>query len=385
MKHITRLLAWLTPALIFVFLSFSPANAFFVQSGETLVISKETKIDEIAFLAGTNLTINADINGDLFCAGQDVTINGNVKGDIICASQNLKINGNVDGNIRAIGQTIEVFGTTTRNLSVASQKLVLGSKSQIKGDVIFGTQSLSLDGIVGRDLAGAGESILITGSLLRNATVTGTNFTMSESGRVTGNLDYYMEQEGTASLVEKNIKGVVTRHNLAPRPNPEMKKTAVEATGTALVLKIIYGIISYALLGLVLVYFDRTNTLQRVSRITKKPLLTGLIGVAVFFTAPAVFFILLVTVIGIPLAFVILFLYIIALVISSLYASAAYGKLFLTKLLRKEKTTLAVQMVVGVAVLGLLGIVPVLGWILIIVSFYLGLGAFFVTLIPEKS
>jgi len=93
MKKLSQLFAWIIPAFLFISLALSPSSAFFAQSGESLVLPKDKKIDEAAFLAGSSLTINPDINGDLFCAGADIIINGNVKGDIICAGQSIKING----------------------------------------------------------------------------------------------------------------------------------------------------------------------------------------------------------------------------------------------------------------------------------------------------
>lgn len=386
MKNILKSLAFLLPAYLFIFLPLAPVSAFFVQSGETLVLPKEKKIDEATFVTATSLTINSDINGDLYCVGQDVVINGNIKGDIACAGQNIKINGTVDGDVRVAGQSVEIASLISRNLTAVSQGIILGPKSNIKGDIFFGAQNIDLGGVMGRDLAGAGETVNISGSLLRNATVTSTNLSLIETGKIGGNLDYYMEKEATASIDSKSVKGSVVRHDIETSTKPEMKKDdVVRFASEAMLYKTIFGIISFAVLGLVLVYLDRRNIEKRMSLISKKPFIMGLIGFAVLVTAPLAFILLLVTIVGMPLAFVALFAYIVALITASLYPSALYGKLFLEKLLLKKDKSLYLQVGIGVILLGLVSVIPVIGWIIAFVSFCLGLGAIFSSLFPEKA
>jgi len=385
MNKITQLFSLLIPAFLFISVSASSADAVFFQTGDNLVIPKEKIINETAAISGSSLTINSNINGDLLCAGQNVVINGNIKGDVICVGQNIKINGSVDGNIRAAGQTIEIFGQVTRNLSVASQQLILGPKSQIKGDVFFGAQNVELGGVMGRDLAGAGDSIVITGSLLRNAVVTGTKLSVIETGKIGGNLDYYMETTDTASIGEKNVKGNILRHDIVTPSKPALDRRMAGITSAAIILKTIFGILSFGLLGLAIVYFDRKNTKRKISSIINKPLVSGVTGLAVLITAPLAFIIILATVIGIPLAFVVMFVYIIALITASLYPSAIYGKLFFEKVLQKTNTSLYSQMFLGVILLGLVSIIPVIGWIIAFASFCMGIGASLVTMFPEKA
>ena len=295
------------------------------------------------------------------------------------------MNGTVDGNIRAAGQTIEVAGQVSRNITVASQSLILDPKSIIKGDVFFGVQNVELNGAMNRDLAGAGETITVAGSLLRNATVTASNLSVIETGKIGGNLDYYLEKTATASINVKNIKGTVVRHDIQTPQKMEVEKKVTKVTGIALATKIIFGIISFMLLGLALVYFNRENTERRIALIRQKPLVLALIGFAVLIVAPIFFIILFITIIGIPFAFVALLVYIAALITASLYPSALYGKLFVEKIFQKTNVSIAWHMVIGVIILGLLSIIPIIGWIIAFISFCLGLGAFVASLSPEKK
>lgn len=385
MKKFTNIFAWIVPALLFIFVSASPVSAIFLKSGENLVLPKSQKITEAAAISGSLLTIDSDIDGDLYCVGRDVVVNGNIKGDISCASQSLKINGSVDGNIRAVAQNIEINGIVTRNVTVGSQRLVLGSKSQIKRDVFFGVQNVELGGIMGRDLLGAGETITVTGSLLRNATVTSSNLSVAETSKIGGNLDYYMEKTGTATFEKNNIKGEVKRYDIETPSKPEVEKQAVRDFGKVLVFKTIFSILSFILLGLALVYLDRKNTEKRMMLVINRPVAMLFIGLATLITAPIALIILMMTVVGIPFAFVSFFVYLVALMTASLYSSIAYGKLFSEKVLKHKNASLYWQTAQGVLLLGLVTCVPLIGWGIAFVSFCLGIGAFLISLSPEKK
>lgn len=384
MKNISKLISLSISAFLFVFLSVTPAKAVNIQTGDNLTLPAGKIIDEAALVSGSTVTIDSDINGDLYCAGREVIINGDIKGDIACFAQTIKINGLVDGNIRVGAQTIEITGQVNRNLTVAAQTLTLAPKSNVKGDIFFGVQKVELGGLMGRDLAGAGETISITGSLLRNASVTGSTLSVIETGKIGGNLDYYMEKTATASIEKKNINGTVVRHDIETPQKPTREEVA-KTTKNALVSKSIFGILSFSLIGFVLLYFDKKNTQKRLTAITQKPFATGLIGLAVLIVYPVFFVILMVTVIGIPLAFISLMVYLIALITASLYASMIYGQFLVERLYQKPDISPYWQMIIGVVLVGLLVNIPVVGWIISLISLCLGLGGYLLSFAPEKS
>lgn len=384
MKYLTKILLSSFSVILFIFLAASPVKAIYFRTGDTLTVASDKKIDETAVVTGQTITIDSDINGDVYCAGRDIVINGDVKGDVACVGQSIKINGVVDGNIRVLAQSIDVAGTINRNITIASQSLTLEPKSQVKGDIFFGAQNVSLGGLMGRDLAGAGETMAITGSLVRNALITSTDLSVIETAKVGGNLDYYVESNAVTNIDPKNVKGTITKHEIVTKQNTIDKEKIAQVSRYAMISTKVFGILAFALIGLVLVYLDRKNTEIRINRIQNQPLKSGLIGFAVLFLFPIAFIIMLITVVGIPLAIVVLFTYIVALMISSLYSSIVYGKLLIEKIFR-GKSSLLSQMLAGVTLLGLITWVPVIGWFLGFVSLCLGLGAYTTSLVPEKQ
>jgi len=370
-------------ALVFL-LSSSPALAVQFRTGDNLIFSEGEKLDETYFIAGKQITFDSDLVGDLHCAGQSVIINGSIKGDILCVGQDIKINGSVDGNVRVAGQTVTVKGIIGRNLNVLSQMLTLDKGSSVKGDILFGVQTIDFSGNAGRDLAGAGESITISGSLFRNAMVSMNNLSISDTARIKGTLDYYIEKDSAASISSKSVTGEIRRHDYEIKNKPQKIEVVKEFSLITILATAIFGALAFFIVASALIYFDKTRTEMIINSIREKPFINMLIGLGVTAAFPFVFIILLSTLIGIPLAFLMLLVFITSMMISSVYSAIVIGWSVL-KFFKHKTNNSFLFALIGVFVLGLIISVPLVGWLIGLGAYLSGLGALFVTFLPEKS
>ncbi|EKD53149.1 MAG: hypothetical protein ACD_61C00138G0002 [uncultured bacterium] len=382
MKYITRALAIFLPALVIMFYFSPPATAVYLDSGSQLALPKGKVINETVAVSAAGLSVDSDINGDLLCAGKDVTVNGNIKGDVLCAAQSIKINGNVDGNIRVIAQSVEISGLVSRNVYALSQNLSLTKFSSVKGDIFFGVQNVDLRGSLGRDLLGGADQLIISGSLLRNAKVMATRVSLVDPGKIGGDFEYYIDNTGTASVSQKNVKGNIVRHEIVRKETPqdEMKNVSLAAR----CLGKIFWALSTILIGLVVIYFLKPRVLKRVGIIASKPVVVGLIGLAVLILTPFVILLLLISVIGAPLAVVLLLEYIISIMLSAVYPSILVGGWMIKSLTKKKSDGLVWPFIAGTVIIGLLMFIPPIGLLTGFIFLCLGLGATFLSYLPEK-
>ena len=96
-------------------------------------------------------------------------------------------------------------------------------------------------------------------------------------------------------------------------------------------------------------------------------------GLIALIIIPMVSIILLCTIIGIRLGFVLLLLYIIMLLIAILYASLICGNLILTKLFKSNDNSY-LSIAIGVIVIKLVSIVPVIGSLVYFLVILYGMG-----------
>jgi len=386
MKKFTKVIISTIPGLLFFILLSFPAHAVLFRTGTNLSLPKDEPVNESAFIAGESLVINSDINGDLYCAGRDITINSNISGDIICAGQNIQINGVVDGNIRVASQRTEINGMVNRNISALSQSIVLSDKSRVLGDVFFGVQQIDLNGGVDRDLAGAGQQVAISGSLFGDALISASQINLTNTAKIGGNLDYYMDETGSYTQSSpESVSGLVNRHNITSSEKETIKTQTKDISVVGSIVGKLISIISYALLACMLIYFTPKRTAHVLSIIKSGGVKTLFLGLGVSIIAPFVFILLFISVIGASSALVLIPLYIISMIIGSLYHSILVGKYLSDKLNFITTKSSYLEAFLGCFAVGIIMMIPVIGWFIGLCIYLSGLGAIVLSYLPEKK
>lgn len=369
--------------LVLLGLSVNPARAVYFGTGENISLDKGQKINETVFVASNDLQVDADINGDLFCAGQNVVVNGKISGDVICVGQSVKINGAIAGNVRLAGQQIEINSAVNGNVSVLAQNFLLTNDASTKGDLLFGGQNATIQGNVGRDVAGAAETWSQTGSLSRNAKVTASKITVADPAKIGGNFDYYTEKTGKISINEKSVKGKIYRHEIQVKERVKTEKIAEQITIWGKFIQIIYLTISSYLVVLILLYFTPTKVNSITHTIKYHSVKSALIGLAVLVSGPVAILISFLTVVGITTGALIGLFYAISLILAFSYVVIAISQLIGSRL-RQLHHSIYLSTLVGCLVLSVIVSLPFLGMLIGFIVLLVGLGAAFYSYLPES-
>jgi cytoskeletal protein CcmA (bactofilin family) len=272
-------------------------------------------------VAGGNIIVNNIVNGDVVVAGGTVelTSNASVKGSILVAGGQVVINAPVEGNITVRGGDVTINSEVKGKVSVtASQKLTIGSRANIAGDVSY----------------------------------ISPNEAQIDSGAV--------------------ISG-----NLAYTPMPVRNK-GVGKAGIAAALTFLWlgKMIALAVCALVIFYFFRKETNQVAESALQnfpKQLLRGFIFL---FLVPIAVVILMITLIGLPLAFIVLFAYLSLLILAGVYSGVVFGGVLYKLIERKLKATITWEnIVVGIVALSLIAVIPFIGWLIALIFFLVALGS----------
>jgi cytoskeletal protein CcmA (bactofilin family) len=138
------------------------------RTGNDVTIPAGETVTHDLYVFGGNVNVDGRIEGDLIVAGGQVNITGAVTGDVAAAGGNVRISGPVDGDVRAAGGTVEIAGPIKEDLLVGSGTLIVASAGQIGQDLIFGTGQTTLAGTVAGGVMGS------TGSYFKTGTVRGS-------------------------------------------------------------------------------------------------------------------------------------------------------------------------------------------------------------------
>jgi cytoskeletal protein CcmA (bactofilin family) len=211
-----------------------PARAAETRGGQQVVIGRNEVITDDLYVAGSTVTIDGTVKGDVVAFGSQIIINGTVEGDLLAGGQGIIINGRVNDDVRAFGQAI-MLGPSARvggDLAVAAVSLENQAGSIVNGDLMVGGYQALLTGNIGKNMRGELNRLDLRGTIGGNVDVSlsgdqGTlssiqfspagqtplpsvrpNLTLADSARIGGKLIYRSSAAATISSAAQVVGGI---------------------------------------------------------------------------------------------------------------------------------------------------------------------------------
>ncbi len=339
------------------------ARAQTVRSGDSVTVKAGERVDSMLFAAGNNVDIAGEVNGDVYCAGQSVIISGTVQGDVFCVGQNVRIAGKIEGSVRVAGQNVTHGGEVFGSMTVASQSFTAESSSRIGRDLLGGTQTANLDGIISRDVALGAATGYITNQIGRNVKGDIANLTLTSNARVGGVIEYTSANEPTVNEGAQIASGIQRK----TPPKAETKPRYAPLAFTFMTILYIFVALLLVILALAvlipqILHDASTRLMRQPGKVMGIGLLAGLI-------VPVLIVLLLISIVGIPLALLVILLWCTIGMLSGPFSAYALGRL----MLKDSKSPILIALLGG-SVLLLLYFVPLIGFFALIGAHIIGTG-----------
>jgi cytoskeletal protein CcmA (bactofilin family) len=301
------------------------------RGGGTVVVDEGETVDGLEAFGGT-VVVRGTVDGNMQAFAGNVVIaeTGRVTGDLSAFSGNVRIAGTVDGSVEAAGGNI---------------------------DVVEGAE-------VGSDLSAAGGSVVLAGAVRGDAELSGESVTLAASAVVDGGVEYDAERF--------NDEGATVGGDVVQNEN--LGDSSGSATDALLPNWIagVYGVLVNLALGAVLLLAFPGASNRVADRAADSPLTAGGVGLLTAVAVPVLLVLVALTIIGIPLSLLGLFLFLSTLWVALVYGGYTVGA-WLTGAADVDNRWLA--LVVGVVLVALAGRLPVVGGLVTAVVSLLGLGA----------
>ncbi|MBI5906864.1 polymer-forming cytoskeletal protein [Candidatus Saccharibacteria bacterium] len=332
------------------------------RSGDSATVSSGETVDSSLWVGAKNVDIAGTVNGDVFCGAQTVNISGTVKGDVICGAQTINVSGNVEGSVRLGAQTVNLTGSVGRNATVGAQTITTDSKSRVGGDASFGASNTHLNGQVGRDLAVGGSMVDLNGVVGRDVKGGADKITLAGSAKVGGGVEYTSKNK-IAIADGASVAGKVIQH--APKQKSGTFASLLIFHGVVALVAALFLLVTALIVTALLPQFVHKVSNQAMNRVWWV-LLTGFVASIM---VPILFVLLLMTVIGIPLAILMIFSWLLIAFSSGLFTAYYVGR----KVWRTQTNPL-LRVLAGGPILLILFLIPYLGFFVMLVAFWLGAG-----------
>ncbi|AMO22007.1 hypothetical protein GCM10027034_22860 [Ramlibacter solisilvae] len=348
------------------------------------------------YTAGGHVRPARPVQGDFVAAGGRVVIDQRIGGDATLVGGTVDVRAPIGDDLRASGGDVSVDSTVGGELFAAGANITLGRGAVIARSARMHGANISVEGRIEGGLKGSGDSITINGEVRGDVDVAAAQVELGPAAKIGGALRY----KSPAVLKQApgaTVGGAVTRDADSKRPsqaasmpgkwNPHRGEWHYERRGTG----IVGGILSYLGLlacGALLLLVAPVFSTQAPERIRSTPWVSLGIGFATVFAAPVLAVLLFVTLLGIPLGFIVLALYPVLLLAGFVVGTLFIGRLVFKPLRRDEPPGFGTAIgwfALALLMVLLLAWVPVAGGILLALVTFAGIGACAVELYGRRK
>lgn len=285
-----------------------------------------------------------------------IIVEGTVTGDVSGAAGNIVVRegGVVEGNLEAASGNIRIAGIVEGDVSAGGGAIFLTETGVVDGNFEVGGGDVRIDGTINGDAQVGAETIRLGGS-----------------ASIAGSLTYDGDLEGNRDAVRGDI---TEDSSLGPDLLTDLQPFAKWIfTVNAFVFNLLLGVL---LLGLF------PNFSERVAdRVRTEPAKSGLVGFGTLLGVPIVLLLVAITIVGIPLSLVGVFAFLVFSWIGLIYGRFAVGSWLLSY---TDVDNRWAALVVGLLLAVVLGGIPVVGTLLNVLIFLLGLGALVLGLVTRR-
>lgn len=360
MKKLAKNTSFLVIALILV--SLLGASAYADNSDYTLEPAEYT-YDGSYFVSGQTVSENESVKGILAAAGYDVNLAG-VSQYTAGAGYIVRSAGYTLNDAFLAGYNVSIDGATARDLYAA-------------GNIV------TVSGAVSRSAYLAGNTVSVSGKIGGDLYIDAQNVTIADTAEIRGTLYIPDSASVTASeSTEKSIEWYKSEAAAQAESISEAVQTASAARKVGSWVVSLAGLIVVALVLLWLTPLWETVDKRYYGAPFSAYARAFGIGFAVLAGVPVAAILLMITRIGLRLAFVVLFVYVAAIIASKAFISFVLGALIWRNVLKKAPKYLA-ELPIGALAVCLVEIIPGLDFAVGFVAVPLGLGM--ITLLLGKS
>lgn len=345
-----------------------PPYAGASESDNPTLAAGET-VEGPVFYAGENVTLDGDVNGTAFAAGQTVTINGRIDGDLFAAASVVNIRGQVTGNIYAAGSTVNFDGQTEKDVFAAGATVLFGKESASRDAFVAGT-SADLAGTIDRRLFAGAATASLQGTIGSDVYASTESLSLQDGAVIQGNLYYEGAKEASVApgaVIEGDHQWA--QMSSGPENSMEGPPSIVEQ-----ILSILFLILSGLVIWAIFRGLRPHGWEGFTAPLEAMPLKTLALGLLAALVLPVLFILLLITVIGIPAAFVLLIGASLLAALSKIITAAGISHLLIDRYNFPALHAGLWSFLAVFTVLVLLGQIPYLGILISLLSIFVAFG-----------
>jgi hypothetical protein len=258
------------------------------------------------YMTGAEVRIDRAVEGDLTAAAGRIHVDQPIGGDAMLGAGSIDVQAPVTEDLRAAGGIVTVASRVGGTVLIAAGRIILTSAAETHGETWLAAGIVSLDGRARSGVKIYAREVSLQGEMFGPLDISSDSIQIKSGARIYGDVTYSGANEITIDPLAQ-VAGKVTRTG----GNRAGREPAANIPG----LKPLRPLLIAALLaaGILLHALFPRFTASAVTTLRAAPAKSLGLGTALFFSVPPVAVLLVITIIGIPLALALALAYVVAL------------------------------------------------------------------------
>ncbi|MBI2819867.1 MAG: polymer-forming cytoskeletal protein [Acidobacteria bacterium] len=344
-----------------------------MRAGQRVTIPAGEVVATNLYIAAGEIHFSGSVEGDLTVAGGEVSLDGTVANDVTAGGGQIRVTAQIGGDLRLVAGQMDLSGRVNGDLVVAGGVVRVLPDTIVGGDVVLAGGDVILEGTLVRSVRAVAGKILLNGTITGPVSVRTESLAIGEGARLDGALTYFAPAE---AVIHENAKisGTMTFHMISGMDQNWLRLTMRRA-GIAFFILRFAMTLGAGLLGFFLLRRISQDLVQYALGNFGKEFLRGFV---LFFVIPPAIFLVAITVVGAPVAFLGGLFHLSVGIVSVIYAGIALGTLILKWLRRKQEFEVSWKAVLlGIPLAFLVRLVPYVGFLFNATFFLVIFGALY--------
>jgi cytoskeletal protein CcmA (bactofilin family) len=349
----------------------TPAEAFEIRHEERVVIAEGEVFAGTLVVSADSVRIDGTLEGDLVVAAERLTIHGTVDGNVFTWARDVDVTGRIAGGLHAGGERVRVVGQVDGAVYSFGEVLELERGASVARDVGHGGREARIEGRVGRDVVFYGEELQVVGRVERDVSVLGAErVRLLRTADVGGDVTAVVGADEDLEIADgARVAGTVE----TKRGEHHLRGRMGHWKQPMFFVWLVVRVVAALLLGVLVYLFVPGLFASRLPDAASFLRSLGL-GFVALVATPLALAVLALTLVGIPVAVLGIFLYVVACYLGVVCAAALLGRSVLGDPADPTVAAFARMLGVGLVIAAVAASLPWVGGAVRIVLLLVGVG-----------
>jgi hypothetical protein len=331
-----------------------------LRTANQVIVTEDDVVREDLYAVGGRTIVEGVVQGDLIVLTGEVIVTGTVEGDIVgLVGGPVRLGGEVGESVLVAAVSLETVGRIGADVSGFVGEARVGG--EVGRDVLVTGGEVEVTARVGRDVRSQAWRLIVNGEVGRDIAARVDDMVLGDAARITGDVTFRASDEVRVSPAAAVGGALVQAQVLAP----------VWAQALTRLLGWL-SVLGFVVAGVALFWVFRGTGPRAVRVARERPGRSALVGLGVLVVPPIVALPLFLTLVGLPVALLILLFWALGLFLGPIPAVAALGE----RLLGGRGGILGGFVVAALLWRGGMWLLSLAAAVLYLIPLVIGLGAF---------